>query len=324
MKLTELILERLSQGGECSGEAIAKEAGVSRAAVWKAIGRLNREGYLIEATSGHGYRLRASEALVPEKIAEILSHPVQLEVHGTVASTNLEAVRFEGEHPGCDALIIADAQTAGQGRLGRSFISKSNTGLYMTLLLHPIIEADSATALTVLAAVATARVLEREAAFSPGIKWVNDLLWQGKKLAGILTKGSVDVESGMLSYVTVGIGINVCRAELDPSIRDIATSVEEASGVVLDRGRLAALITNELLDLMPLLGSLEIADEYKRRSVMIGKEIRVIKPDREYDAVVKDIDSRCRLILELEGGDGEVLATGDVSIRSKPTTSAKL
>ena len=168
-----------------------------------------------------------------------------------------------------------------------------------------------------LAAVALKRVIERQTTLSPKIKWVNDLLYNGKKFAGILTKGSVDMENGALSYLTVGIGINVLDAPLDPKIKDIATSVEAESGKAIDRNLLAALITDEILELMPQLGSAEISEEYRESSMIIGEKINVIKPSEIYPAEVIGMDSDCRLLLRLENGQSEILASGDVSIRKR-------
>ena len=317
MTVKDLILNKLSYGEEISGEALALEAGVSRAAVWKAIKRLRSEGYLIEATQGHGYRLKNDNRLCEGRIRSHLKSDLAVKVYDLVGSTNDEAARLASEAPKQDYLIVANEQTAGQGRLGRTFISKSDTGLYMTLLLHPNISAERATAVTVLAAVALKRVIERQTALSPKIKWVNDLLYNGKKFAGILTKGSVDMENGALSYLTVGIGINVLDAPLDPKIKDIATSVEAESGKAIDRNLLAALITDEILGLMPQLGSAEISEEYRESSMIIGEKINVIKPSEIYPAEVIGMDSDCRLLLRLENGQSEILASGDVSIRKR-------
>lgn len=250
-----------------------------------------------------------------EKIARLIGD-VPLTVYGECDSTNLRALEFARESGCADAVFLADSQSAGRGRLGRSFISPRGRGIYLSILTGRLPRGEDAVSVTAYAAVAVCRAIERLTSLEPKIKWVNDIYLGGKKVAGILAQGVIDPESGALSGVVMGVGINVLGTELDPEIRDIATTLELA-GDAPERETLAAEIINEFLSHLDSVGTAECAEEYRRRSFLIGKDIRVIRRDRTYPARVLGITDRCELLLELEDGTQEVLATGEVSVRER-------
>ncbi len=244
-----------------------------------------------------------------------LADKLTLHISDTVPSTNTEAKRYaEGRTDRVAALFIANGQTGGRGRRGRSFLSSRGKGVYMSLLCYPEGAADRAVAITAYTAVAVCKVIERLTGERPGIKWVNDIYLGGKKIAGILTEGSVSCEDGSLDFAVIGIGINVYKNDFG-ELSDIATDIESATGIRLDRARLAALITEELLSGLDTVGSTAVADEYRRRQIVIGREVRVIKPDCEYTAEVLDVTDSCRLRLRLADGSEELLSTGEVSLK---------
>ena len=238
-----------------------------------------------------------------------------LHTFDTLQSTNTVAKEYaEGRTDKVAALFIADGQTGGRGRRGRSFLSTPGRGVYMSLLCYPGGSADRAVAITAYTAVAVCRVIERLTGVSPGIKWVNDIYLGGRKIAGILTEGSVNAENGSLSYAVIGIGINVCKSDFG-TLSDIATDIESEVGIRLPRGRLAALITEELLSGLDTVGSAAVAEEYRHRQIILGRDVRVIKPKEEYIARAVDVTDSCRLRLSLPDGSEELLSTGEVSLK---------
>ena len=246
-----------------------------------------------------------------------LSKDLPIIVYKTIDSTNTQAKLSAENGQYKDAVFIASEQTAGRGRLGRSFISEGGKGLYLSILLGGPFAPDFAVSLTTYMAVIAARCIERLTGTNPQIKWVNDLYLGGKKLAGILTEGKADESGEALSYAVVGIGINLLKQEFDSEVKSIATTLEDECGQKVDLNTLAAMIVKEFFENLPLLlaGSTEIAKEYKSRSFLIGERVNVIKPTETYEALVTDITDKCELVLKLDDGKTEILSTGEVSVR---------
>ncbi len=229
-------------------------------------------------------------------------------------STNKDA-RAYYENGGGSAIFIAEGQTSGRGRRGRSFASPHGSGVYMSLLLTAPGELGSLASVTAFAAVAVARSIERVCGLSVDIKWVNDICYKGKKLGGILTEGALSSDMRTASYVVIGIGINVLRAELPEELRDVAVSLEEITGVRADRGLLAAEIAAELERGIGDFSSPEVVEEYRRRSFIVGREVTVHKLGGSYAARVVGIGDDMSLRLLLPDGSTENLITGEVSVR---------
>lgn len=238
-------------------------------------------------------------------------------VYDVLDSTNLRALKFAEESDAERAVFIADSQTAGRGRLGRSFISPAGDGIYMSILTRPAGAAADAVAITAYAATVVRRAIEDTTGLKAKIKWVNDIYIDGKKLSGILTQGVIDTQSGTLTHAVMGVGINVYGKDLPQAISGIATTLQAETGRVYDRAELAARIISLYLDNIDKVGTKEIADEYREHSFLIGKDVRVIRADREYNARVIGITDKCELDLELESGEHRILATGEVSIRER-------
>lgn len=311
-------MRMLIGGNVLSGESIARELGISRAAVWKAIKGLVADGYCISSVKGQGYRLECEDLLCYESVRALLPRSLDCELDiymlGVTDSTNTRAKRHaETSTDRRKCLFIADGQTDGRGRRGRSFDSERGVGLYMSLLIYPDRELRDCVGITAYAAVAVCRAIERLTDARPCIKWVNDIYLNNKKIAGILTEGSVDMESGGVAYAIVGIGINVKQRDFG-ALSDIAASLAEC-GYRVDRASLAAAVTEELMSGLDSVGTREIADEYRRRSFIVGKEVRVIKLSGEYTATVLDITDGCELRLRLCDGSEELLMSGEVSLK---------
>lgn len=321
MTLQESILTQLTEngGGPLSGECMARALGVTRAAIWKGIRALTAEGYPIVAEGRHGYRLCEGGPLSAAMIRALLPaewRSMPIFVYTKTDSTNTRA-RLYAEEQLCrgqrfPAAFLAEAQTGGRGRRGRSFASEAG-GLYLSLLLYPALPTAAAVTLTTYAAVQLAEVLEQTANVPVQIKWVNDLYLHGRKLCGILTEGTVDLERGGLSYAVLGMGINLRASALPAALRDIATSLEAETGRVPDRNRLAAALIARLLSRTDY-GAADITAAYRARSLLTGREVEVLRADGSYRARVRGIGDDCSLLLTLPDGREESLQTGEVSV----------
>lgn len=230
----------------------------------------------------------------------------------TVDSTNtyLKTLAEKGEREGC--VVVARRQTSGRGRHGRSFFSPADTGLYMSVLLRPEVSVKEALFITGMTAVATASAIETVSNKKCGIKWVNDIFVEGKKVAGILCEGSFDHDADKVNYVIVGIGVNLCQPKEDFPIelREIATSLGDGSV----RDALLEQILYRLFALYDELPSHDFLTEYKERSVLLGKRVKVLG-NEGIEGVAIDIDGECRLILKTDSGETVSLSSGEVSVR---------
>ncbi len=303
-----------------SGEEIARRLGVSRNAVWKAIHSLKADGYPIRAVPNRGYCLAGSSDVLSESgIRQYLTgeaRALSLRVFDSVDSTNLVLRRLAGEGAPEGTVVVAAEQTGGRGRKGRSFFSPQGTGVYISLLLKPKIAADDATLITTTAAVAVCGAVEALSGKSAGIKWVNDVFLGDKKVCGILTEGSFDMESGQFEYAVLGTGINVYEPAggFPEEIRPIAGSVLPSS-TPDGKNRMIAEFLNRFLPLYRTLGNEQTNAEYRRRSFVPGRSILVLRGGSATPARALEVDARCRLVVEYEDGATEALSSGEISIR---------
>lgn len=214
-------------------------------------------------------------------------------------------------------VVIADKQSAGRGRLGRSFFSPEEKGIYMSILLRPEIELQRSVLITSMAAVAVARAIETLSGIPAKIKWVNDVFINNKKVCGILTEAGIDAEKGSLDYAVLGIGVNVGTMEFPEELKDIATSVCNECGHEVTKEALIEEILKELEKWYPTLQDGSFLKESRERSILLGKEIQVIDALAEggfYTAKAAEIDELGHLIIE-RAGRRKVLDSGEVSIR---------
>lgn len=303
-----------------SGEEIAKKLCVSRAAVWKAVKSLRDEGYDIDAVTNKGYCLSVNtDILSVQGIQKYLKQEyknMDINVILVIGSTN-DLVR-EKANEGYDEgyIAIANEQTKGRGRYGRKFFSPSGTGLYMSILLRPKnYSASEAVKVTMIAAVALCEAIEEVSDEKAEIKWVNDVFINGKKICGILTEASYGLESGVLDYAVVGVGINVYRPE-----GGFTEEIEQIAGAIFDTTRddlknhLSASFINNFMRYY-LLQKDEFVEEYRRRSFVVGKKVMVIMGDNKREALVKGVDKDCRLIVKYDDGEEECLSYGEISIK---------
>lgn len=326
MNTKNRILELLEQhkGESISGERIAGMLDISRNAVWKAIKELQKDGYTIDAVTNKGYCLSDDNDIVSiQGIKPFLSEKGRLyedkiRIYKSLESTNKTAKEMAIAGALHGTVIISDSQTRGRGRYSRSFFSPSGGGLYMSIVLRPeIMHFQNPTSVTAFAAVSVCDAIEVISDKTPEIKWVNDVLIDGKKVCGILTEAITDFESGRLEWIVLGIGINVyTRAEDFPEeLRSLASSVfpdEKVPGV---RNKLAAELINRILGFERLPGETELFERYKKRLMMLGSKVTVMQGQTEYTATAADIDSAGHLIVEKENGEKCILSSGEIRVR---------
>ncbi len=316
-----LALLRNNTGVYLSGQKIGQELKVSRNAIWKAMNQLRKEGYDIESKPSIGYMLKTQENLLTfDSIAGDLRQICDLRVYDQVTSTNDLA---KESHVGLKPLVIvADRQTQGRGRLGRSFASPSGTGLYMTVAIRPHFDLDKSLYVTMAVAVAVCRAMEKVAGVKGRIKWVNDIFLHSRKICGILTEAQSNFETGKIDKLIIGIGINCFPGALPEELQEVAGFVANSPSD-FSRGKLAAEIINETLDILEDLSSMAFLREYRTKCFVLGKNIYVHPnlDNRAIRARAIDIDDNGGLVVEyLEGRkirQMETLTTGEVSIRTE-------
>ena len=312
------------QEGYLSGEELSRELGLSRAAVWKAVEALRKDGYSIEARTGLGYRLTAApDALTEREIRRFLGQGGILgrELHclDTIDSTNSYAKRIAMTGAPEGTVVIANDQTAGRGRMGRQFQSPRDKGIYLSVLLRPEMEPQRLMPVTAMAGVAVCDAVEKVCGVRPGLKWPNDPVIGNRKLCGILTEMSLEGETGRVQYLVLGIGINVGQEAEDfsPDVAAIATSLSAYLGRPVSRPELAAALIHELEWLYETLkaGDLsEYLEAYRRDCVNLGKTVQLLGEEREVVTAV-DIDGEVGLVVRTGDGAEKTVRSGEVSVR---------
>lgn len=304
-----------------SGEDIAEKLGISRTAVWKAVKALQEAGYQIEAVRNKGYCLSVETDILSvqgiQKYLKKVCSALTLTVIPSLDSTNTFAREKAAAGAPDGYTVIAGSQTGGRGRRGRSFYSPSGSGVYMSLVLRPRhYSSAQAVRLTTMAAVAACEAIEAVSGKQALIKWVNDIYVEGRKVCGILTEASFGLEDGFLEYAVLGIGFNVTPPAqgFPEEIRDIAGSVfsrKQNDG----KNRLAAEFLNHFMTFYCTAQETDYIENYRQRSLVLGREIQVLLPGRPKKAAALDIDNSCRLIVRYEDGTTDCLSSGEISIK---------
>ncbi|MBP2634274.1 MAG: birA [Firmicutes bacterium] len=315
------ILEILKQntGQYISGEEISQALQVSRTAVWKHIRTLKQSGYDIEAHSRLGYTLRqTTDRLLPAEIkAHLTSEVLGQEIYyfGEVDSTNNEAKKLAAN--GCPegTIVVAEAQATGRGRLSRGWFSPFGKGIWLSVVLRPPFGPMDAAKCTLMAAVGVNRAINKVTGTGCGIKWPNDILWNGRKIVGILTEMSAEMDA--INYVVIGMGINVNIDEFPDDIAATAASLSIASGHQISRIKLLTAILSELESVYMLVKKTGFAPAlaaWREESITLGQTVKVCGFESSFNGVAVDIDADGALLVETPQGIERVLA-GDVSIR---------
>lgn len=320
-KVLSLLLEHPEQS--LSGEAMSRALGVSRAAVWKAIESLRQEGYVISSAPNRGYRLESAPDLVREGE---LTAPLEgclvgssLACLDVIDSTNTECKRRAMAGAPEGLVVLAEEQTGGRGRLGRSFQSPRGCGLYLSVLLRPKLEPSEVADFTAWVAVAVCDGIQSACGLRPRIKWTNDLVLEGKKLVGILTELGLVSETNSLEYLVTGIGINVNHKPEDfsPEIRPVAASLAQVLGRPVRRAALAVQVIRALDRMYAAFPQNKQAylDQYRADCLTPGNRVQLITPASRQEAYALEIDDEFRLVVELPDGSRKALSAGEVSVR---------
>ena len=322
--MRKIILELLGQHPEqyVSGEEISRQLAVSRTAIWKHMQTLKQAGYEIESHPRLGYRLKTRpDLLLPYEIRDILRTKIvgQKEIYyfADVESTNTEAKKQA--NLGCPegSISLSEAQTKGRGRLSRSWFSPSGKGIWLSVVLRPPFNPHDAPKCTLMAAVAVTKAIQSMTGIECGIKWPNDILYQGKKIVGILTEMNAEIDA--INYIVIGMGINVNIKQQDfpDELTESATSLSVVAGHTISRLSLLNAVLVELeqaYEEVIQYGFSKMLDEWRKLSVTLGKKVNVIGSGKEFSGTAVDIDHDGGLLVQTEAGIERVLA-GDVSIR---------
>lgn len=319
-KLLELF--ELNKGSFLSGAEIAHSLSCTRGAVWKAVKSLQKDGYEITAVSGKGYRLETRTDVLSENGVKKYLSPecggLSVQVHKIINSTNTRLRELAADGAPEGTAVISGEQTNGRGRLGRSFFSPSDTGVYLSLLLRPQMTADSAVKITTAAAVSVAEAIEKLSGKPAQIKWVNDIYMDGRKVCGILTEAAFSLENGGLEYAVLGIGVNAYVPEngFPEDIKDIAGAVFSERRDDM-RNKLAAEILSRFMKYYSELADNTYIESYRKRLMWKGEKISVISGNTSTPATLLDTDNDCRLLVEYENGEKAAVSSGEISIRRK-------
>jgi BirA family biotin operon repressor/biotin-[acetyl-CoA-carboxylase] ligase len=314
------LLAALEGRGWQSGAEIAERLGVSRAAVWKRIERLRERGYGIEALAGRGYRLvRDSDLLLPDEIRKHFRPKLlrgELVHRTTIDSTNRLAAELARGGAEEGTTVVAEQQTAGRGRLGRTWVSPASVNLYMSTVLRPRIPPLEVPRLTLVAGLAVAEAVRDSGALAPQIKWPNDVLLDGRKVAGVLTE--LEAEADRVRFVVVGIGVNLNarRTDFPPELRTKATSLALAGGAAVDR----AAFTGRLLTRLEAAyatflegGFAALRHRYEELHGLVGLAV-TIDGTPPLAGTVRGVDDGGALLVETDGVLQRVVS-GEVTLR---------
>lgn len=322
MTVKDVVLKYMMEhkGETFSGAKIASSLGVSRNSVWKAITSLREEGYKISGTTNRGYVFLSDNNNLSEYgIRRYLKDKEQFDIRvfSTLDSTNdyLKRIAADGAEEG--VVAVSEEQTSGKGRLGRHFSSPKKTGIYMSILLRPKFSAEQSLSITTIAAVAVSKAIEEVTGYRTKIKWVNDIYLKERKIVGILTEASVNFEYGKLDYAVTGIGINVKYPEggFPDEIKDIAGAIYEKDCGDDIRCQIVARVLDNFFEYYNKMPNSDHIEEYRKRSLLTGREIEFTEGGEEKCGIVKGIDDECRLIVRLPSGEMKYFSTGEVNIK---------
>lgn len=327
--MKDLVLKHLKEhrGQYVSGEAISTSLGVSRTAVWKYIHELKTAGYGITSSSRKGYLLEEiPDVLNASEIREGLNTAVigkRVHCFETIDSTNIYGKKIASE--GCEdgTLVVSEYQTAGRGRLGRQWDSSDKKGIWMSVVLKPFLLPEEVPIITLAVSVAIVDAIKAATGIRTGIKWPNDIILEDKKVCGILTEMSCEMEQ--VNFIVIGIGLNVNQEleDFSEEVRNKATSLKMAyrgkeQDIQLRRSSLIRQILMELekqYEMVKTGQTGKIVEQWRQKSVMLGKEVRVYVKGIERIGRATDITNDGKLILQEENGQMHEIMSGEVSVR---------
>lgn len=304
-----------------SGEALSEQLGVSRTAIWKAVKSLKEEGFDISSVRNRGYLIQETSSELTESAVKSHLSPEscikQVKVYDTIDSTNTEGKRLYQAGLRQAALIVAKEQTKGKGRRGRTWASPKDEGIFMSLLLMPDIDPTQASMLTLVAGLAVCQAIEALMAIKPMIKWPNDIVVEGRKVGGILTEMSAEMD--YVHHVIVGMGINANQSTFHESIVDMAVSLKQICGQPVNRPALIGRITEHFEALYNRFieeGDLSFMTKaYNERCINVGAQLKVIS--RQGDTLGTGLGICPSGTLQIRQADGTIteVNAGEVSVR---------
>ena len=303
-----------------SGQELCDGLGVSRTAVWKVINQLKTEGYVMEAVPNRGYRLVSTpDILSREELSSIrrtkwLGRDIYF--YPEVTSTNTKARELADEGAAHGSLVVAEVQTQGRGRRGRQWSAPKGVGIWFSLILKPQIEPNCASMLTLVAAMAVAKGIGEVTNIRPSIKWPNDVVLSGKKVCGILTEMSAQID--YINHIVVGIGINVKRQDFPEEIAATATSVEAECGEKISRSQLLMAVLDAFERYYELyLQTMDVSlfqEEYNSFLANRDNQVKVLDPRGAYEGIARGVNEKGELLVEVDGRMTTV-NSGEVSVR---------
>jgi BirA family transcriptional regulator, biotin operon repressor / biotin---[acetyl-CoA-carboxylase] ligase len=322
MTIDTQILTALRAAGDngVAGTELSQKVGISRAAVWARIEEMRSLGYEIEASPHLGYRLvsvpdvlHADDLLSSLGKARVIGRDIRVFEETTSTNDVIEKLARDGVKEG--AVVFAESQTKGRGRLGRRWMSPPRRGLWFSVLLRPQLPPASVTQLTIAAATAMFRSIRAQTGLSPGIKWPNDILMGGRKVAGILTELSAELDKVKYVILGVGVDVNLTATEFPPELRKLATSLKIETGHKVNRAELAVRILQELdHDYARVCsGQFEaVANEWEEHCSTIGHNVVIHVGDRKIQGCAESLDADGALLLRTQHGRLERIIGGDV------------
>lgn len=318
--MPETILSLLKDANTfISGQIISNRLGISRAAVWKKILVLKNRGYVIEAVPSQGYCLKSAPDLAQDYLLMQIKSDLwkDIIVYDCVESTNDLAMSLGTRGviaPG--TVLVADRQTKGKGRLGRTWESPAGANIYISLIIRPDLEPRDTTMLTILSAVAGALALQRSCSLPISIKWPNDLVISNRKLGGILTEVRADPDRVALAVIGMGINVNMSGRDLPESIRHIATSVRIETKKIHPRNEIIIQLLREFeywYNILKKEGKKPLLDAWRNNSSTLGRKINVVRQDISFSGIAEDIDNNGLLIIKMRSGKRQTICSGDIS-----------
>ena len=321
--MKERIMRLLQEPGFVSGQRISEELGISRTAVWKYINALKEDGYEIESVTRKGYRLvRSPDILTRERLARLLPKTAvsgEICCYDSIDSTNEEAKRHALSGAPDRSLYVAERQTRGKGRRGREWKSPAGKDLFFSVLLRPDIPMERASMITLISACAAVNTAEKYAGEKCFIKWPNDVVLRDKKICGILSEMSTEMDR--ILYVVVGVGMNLNRTEFEPEISQMAGSVLSETGHVVNRGEFLADYMQEFDRIYSVFLEKQslafLSDEYNARLINKGRTVKVSRPGQSGELVGRaaGINELGELLIEDPDGKLRSIRSGEVSVR---------
>jgi len=318
--MRELILKSLQQERHISGEELGKRLNISRTAVWKHVNELRRRGYQIESSPKSGYFFKKStHLLLPEEIGlDLNTQTMGKHVMHYDEVTSTQDIAAEMARGGASegTLVIAEMQKRGRGRKGRSWVSLPEGGIYLSLILRPNLVPSRVVQIPLIAGVAMTKAIRETVLLQPTIKWPNDILIDKKKIGGILTEMSSEIDG--VNYVILGIGLNVNMPAslLTEETAGIATSIIDKCGAYTSRVKLVQCFLNEFEIIYTKFlasGFSSVRDEWKALNNTIGSRVKVSDGEKEIEGEALDIDNDGFLLVRKENGDISRIISGDVS-----------